>query len=168
MIDFFQSSAANILGTLVGGSFLTFLLFLFDEKFFPKKNITGQWTVTIKINQTTHEPFKDLQIEYTFHFLQKNYEIEGLGEKIKDIRPNEKPYEFIRSKRVRQEISGYMERRFIGKTNVYLLVKEHGRIRISTTSYSLRFDKKNANRMYGSFEQTAGDARGTVELKKPS
>ena len=165
MIDFFANSGANATGTIIGGLLLTIILFLFNEVIFPKKNIIGEWKVLITILESTHEPFKDLQIEYIFHFLQKNNDIVGLGEKIKDMRPNEKPFEFVRSKRVRQEIEGYMERKFLTKPHVYLLIKEMGRVRISTTSYNLVFNKKS-NIMTGVFESTAGDTKGTVVLHK--
>jgi len=56
------------------------------------------------------------KIEYKLQLLQKGYEIVGFGEKIKDIYPDGKEYEFEPQKRTRLEVNGYFERKYLGKS----------------------------------------------------
>jgi len=150
----------DIIGTIVGGLFLTLILFLLNEFVFPKKNLTGEWKTTIKIENTTYIPFKNLIIEYKIHLIQKGYELSGSGEKIKDIKPDGSGTVFLREKRVNIEIDGYFERRFLGKSKVYLNINEYGRKRETRATYILTFNGKN--NLKGTFISTAADAGGIV------
>jgi hypothetical protein len=154
----------NILGTVIGGLFLTLILFILNDFVFPKRNLTGEWTSTIKINKTSYKPFEDLSIEYKIHIIQKEYYLTGSGEKIKDIHDDGTETVFVREKRVLIDVDGYYERKYLAKHKVYLNINEEGRKRETRATYFLVFC--GPNELQGTFISTAGDASGTVIMKK--
>jgi len=154
----------NIVGTIVGGLLLTFLLFILNEYCFPKKNLTGEWDAMIKIEKTSHTAFENLKIIYKIHLLQKGYELSGSGEKIKDILPDGNETEFLREKRVVIVVDGYYERKFFSKSAVYLNLNEEGRKRETRATYFLSI--KNEKKLKGTFISTAADASGKIEMNK--
>jgi len=154
----------NIIGTIIGGLLLTLFLFVLNEFVFPKKNLTGEWETKITIINTGYNPFKNLVIEYKMHLIQKGYELSGSGEKTKDIKPNGSETVFLRENRVNVEIDGYFERKYLGKSRIYLNIIENGRKRKTRTTYILTLkNKKNLN---GTFISTAADSNGIVFMNK--
>ncbi|HRG17763.1 MAG TPA: hypothetical protein PLP39_01620 [Flavobacterium lutivivi] len=154
----------NVIGTIIGGLLLTLILFLLNEYAFPKINLTGEWKTIISIKKTTYNPFKDLKVEYAIHLIQKGYELSGSGEKIKDIKPDGSETVFIREKRVLVDIEGYFERKYFGKSKVYLNISEEGRKRETRATYILEFNHNN--NLSGVFKSTAGDASGIISMNK--
>lgn len=154
----------NILGTIIGGVILTFLLFFTNEFFFPKINFTGEWVATIHIKETTYKPFNNLAIEYRIHLLQKGSDISGSGEKIKDIRSDGSETVFDSEKRVFIDISGYYQKKYFHKSRIFLNIIEEGRKRESRSTYF--FICHNKNRLTGNFTSTAANAKGAVEMIK--
>lgn len=154
----------NIIGTIFGGLLLTLILFLLNEYAFPKINLTGEWKTIITIEETTYSPFKELKVEYAMHLIQKGYELSGSGEKIKDIKPDGSETVFIREKRILIDIEGYSERKFFGKSIVYLNINEEGRKRDTRATYILEFNHNNI--LSGVFKSTAGDASGKISMVK--
>jgi len=154
----------NVIGTIIGGLLFTLILFLLNEYVFPKNNLTGEWMTITHVEKTTYVPFKDLKIEYKIHLLQKGYELSGSGEKIKDIKPDGTETVFFRENRVNIDVDGYFERKYFGKSKVYLNINEDGRKRETRATYVLTL--KNNNRLEGSFITTAADARGKITMSK--
>jgi alpha-ketoglutarate-dependent taurine dioxygenase len=154
----------NVLGTIIGGLLLTFLLFILNEFVFRKANLSGDWTATVQILRTTYRPYENLKIEYQIQFLQKGYEISGSGEKIKDINQDGTETTFEREKRVIIDVEGYYERKYLGKSKLFLNITEVGRKRESRASYQLTI--KGKKQLKGTFSWTAADARGEVIMKK--
>jgi hypothetical protein len=154
----------NIIGTIFGGLLLTLILFLLNEYVFPKINLTGEWKTIVTIEETTYNPFRNLKVEYVIHLIQKGYELSGSGEKIKDIKPDGSETVFIREKRVLVDIEGYSERKFFGKSKVYLNISEEGRKRETRATYILEFNHNND--LSGVFKSTAGDASGKISMIK--
>src|SRR5260221_14751110 len=99
----------DIFGTIIGGLLLTLSLFLLNEYAFRKKNLTGEWTTTVKIHKTSYKPFENLTVEYKIHLMQKGYELSGSGEKIKDIKLGGETTGFIREKKIVIDVNGYLE-----------------------------------------------------------
>ena len=154
----------NILGTIIGGLLLTFILFVLNEYVFKKANLSGEWTAIIKINKTSYQPYKDLEIEYKIHLIQKRYELSGSGEKIKDICSNGAETIFERKKRVVIDIDGYFERKYLAKSKIYLNISEKGRQRESRATYFLTFNGKK--KLQGTFISTAADSCGSIKVTK--
>lgn len=154
----------NVLGTILGGMLLTLILFLLNEYVFKKKNLSGEWNTVIKIEETSFNPFKDLQIEYKIHLLQKGYELSGSGEKIKDIKQDGSETVFEREKRVIILVDGYFERKYFAKSKIYLNINEEGRKRKTRATYTLTL--KNDKNLEGTFITTAADASGKINMTK--
>jgi hypothetical protein len=154
----------NILGTVLGGLTLTFILLLLNEHIFKKINVTGEWKTTVKVKKTSFKPFQGLSIEYKIHLIQKGNDLSGSGEKVKDTKINGEETIFHREKRVLIDIEGSLERNFLKKSLVYLNINEHGRNRKTRATYSLAV--KNTDFLLGTFISTAGDSYGVIEMKR--
>lgn len=154
----------NIIGTIIGGLLFTLILFLLNEYIFRKNNLTGEWEAEIEIDKTSYIPFKDLKMEYKLHILQKEYELVGSGEKINETKPNGDKTTYLRKNRITNTIDGYYERKYLGKSTVYLNVNENGRTRDTRATFVLKF--KDKNNLEGTFISTAADASGKVKMKK--
>lgn len=154
----------NVLGTIIGGLLFTVLLFLLNEYVLVKRNLTGEWKVITIIEKSSISKYENLKIEFKVHLIQKGNEISGSGEKIKDILVDGTQVLFSPEKRVNIEIDGFFERKYLGKSKVYLNIVEEGRIRKSRTTYSLLL--KNKNKIEGVFISTASDSSGRVLMQK--
>jgi hypothetical protein len=154
----------NIIGTIIGGLLFTLILFLLNEYIFRKNNLTGEWETAIEIDKTSYNPFKDLKIEYKLHLLQKEYELVGSGEKINETKPGGVKTTYLRKNRITNTVDGYYERKYLGKSTVYLNVNEKGRTRDTRATFVLTF--KDKNNLEGTFISTAADASGKVKMKK--
>lgn len=153
----------NLMGSLLAGILLTLILFGLNEYVF-KINLSGEWEVEEIIEETTHLPYKDFKIFYTFHILQKGFEIIGTGEKIKQIENEKTTTVFETIKRTRVEFEGYIEKGYLSETKVYFLIHDFGRLRESSTTYNLVFKEKNL--LIGTFKSTAANAKGSVIMRK--
>jgi len=154
----------DIITTVISGIVLTLILFLFKEYLLPKKNITGEWKTKLKIKESSFNPFINLGIEFKIHLLQNGNEIIGSGEKIKDINQDGSETVFERKKRVKIEISGYYEKKYLRRSKVYFNVIENGTERESRSTYVITV--RNKKHLKGTFTSTAGDSVGTVEMVK--
>lgn len=154
----------NVLGTIIGGLLFTLILFLLNEYVFPKNNLTGEWETRIKVTDTSYIPFQDLTVEYKIHLIQKGYELSGSGEKIKDIKADGNQTVFLRENRVNIDVDGFFERKYFGKSKVYLNIEEEGRKRDTRATYTLTLNKHDI--LEGTFISTAADAKGTIIMKK--
>ncbi len=154
----------NVIGTIIGGLLFTLILFLLNEYVFPKNNLTGEWYTSTKVENTSYNPFNNLIVEYKIHLIQKGYELSGSGEKIRDIKPDGTQTVFLRENRVNIDVDGFFERKYFGKSKVYLNIEEEGRKRDSRATYTLILN--NHDTLGGIFISTAADARGTIIMKK--
>lgn len=154
----------EIITTVASGLILTLILFIFKEYLMPRKNITGEWETEMKIVESSYNPYKSLVIHYKIHLLQNGNEILGSGEKIKDVYSDGTETVFERSKRVKINITGYYEQKYIRPNKVFLNVIEFGRERESRSTYILVI--KNSNTLKGNFKSTAADSSGTIEMLK--
>jgi len=148
--------------TVLGGLAFTLILFLIKEYLLPKKNITGEWKSVLKIENSNYNLYKNLQIEFKIHLLHKGSEIVGMGEKIKDIHPDGSETVFEPSKRVKIEISGYYEKKYLRRSKVYFNILEKGRQRESLSTYILTV--RNKSLLKGTFSSTAADSSGRVTM----
>lgn len=153
----------TIVGTVGGGILLTFILFLLNEFVFTRRNITGVWIIKTEILESSFNPYLHLRNEYHLNLLQKGNELIGTGEKLKDI-SNKREIRFAHSKRPTISIEGYYDRKYLGKSKLYLQVLEQGSSRETRAMYILKFEK--VDRLEGTFSSTAADSRGIVEIER--
>lgn len=154
----------NIIGTVIGGLLFTFILFLIKEYFLPKKNITGEWKSITLTKSTTYTSYENLSIEFQIHLLQRDNEIIGSGEKIKDILPDGTFHVYETKERSKIYITGYYEKQYLRRSKVYLNIIEKGAIRESRTTYKLVV--KCGNKLEGTFQSTAANSNGTINMTK--
>lgn len=158
----------DILSNVIGGLIFALILFWINEYFFKIKNVSGEWTAFTRIRKTSHSKFKDVEIEFRIHLLQSGDQISGRGEKIRDIDPDgTNSHIYPNLKRIDFEISGYVERNYLKKSKLYLLIKENGSRRTTSASYTLILNGKD--RLSGLVVSTAAESRGeTFWTRTPS
>lgn len=154
----------NVLGTIIGGLLLATILFFFNEHVFPIHNMTGEWNVNTLTIETLYNPYKNMNLYYKFHLLQKGQEIIGSGEKIKEKLSEGKTQEYEREKRVLSNVNGHYERNIFGKSKVYLNIIEDGQLRQTRTTYILIVNDKKS--LSGTFTSTTSDSSGIANFKK--
>ncbi|MDO8593640.1 MAG: hypothetical protein Q7R59_01950 [bacterium] len=158
----------GILANFLGGLGVVILLFILNELFRPKKNLTGEWDVTNTVLDTAYNPYKGLKVVWKMHILQNGNTITGSGEKIKDIRLDngvEKVYEFEPAKRDTVELQGYIEKNYlIRKSRVFINVIQVGQSRKSRATYILKL--RNDSTLVGTFVATAANSKGTSIFSK--
>lgn len=154
----------EIIATVISGLILTLLLFIINEFILPQKNLTGEWLATVVINETSYNPFRKLKLQFKIHLLQMGNQILGSGEKIKEIYIDGSEKIYKRKKRVKIEISGNYDKKYLRRCKVYFNIIEYGRKRESRSTYFLKvYDSKL---LKGSFNSTAADSKGTIEMKR--
>lgn len=150
------------IATVVGGLSLTVILFFINEYIVPKKNLTGEWSAIFTTKETSYNTFKDLQTNWTFHLLQKGYEISGYAEKTSERQSGKGLLNFERSKRVHAKINGYLERKYFTKDQLNISFFEEGRERDTTAIIKLTII--SSKKLTGLFSSTAADSKGTVTV----
>ncbi len=153
----------DVIAALISGILLTFLFFFIKEKLFPIPNITGKWTLEIKIKKTNYKPYKDMILKYSIIIYNIEKNIKGSAEKIYEKSTKEEK-EYIGKKRTRAKIEGYIEKKYFGKDKIYLHIIEKGEERESTTFYELIYNSHI--KLSGTFTSTIADQSGTAICKK--
>ncbi|MBN8697339.1 MAG: hypothetical protein J0L87_12480 [Bacteroidetes bacterium] len=160
-----QDSISNV----IGGIIFALIIFGLNEYFFRQKNLTGEWLLRNKTIKTSYNPHKNLSIEYKVHLLQFGTEITGRGEKTKDINADGTiHHEYPPEKRVEIEIEGHYKRNFLRRSKLYLLIRENGTKRTSSTSIELTIPIFKAQKIIGNFISTASNSSGTSNWTKSS
>jgi hypothetical protein len=154
----------TVIGTIIGGISLTLILFLINEYGFTKNNLTGEWKAISIIEKSDYNPFKNLEIEFKIHLIQKGYHLSGSGEKIKEVNMDGFRTVYEKEKRVIIEIDGNFERQYFGRSKVYLNINEVGLQRKTRTTYILT--EMSANNLIGVFTTTAANSCGKIEMEK--
>lgn len=158
-----QDSISN----LIGGAIFALILFGLNEHIFKQKNITGEWITANKTVKTTYKKYTGITIEYKIHLLQLGTQISGRGEKIKDVNADGTLYhEYPTEKRVELEIEGHYERNFLRRSKLYLLIKEDGAKRTTSTSIELTIPIFKTKELNGIFISTAANSSGTSVWSK--
>ncbi|MDO9594305.1 MAG: hypothetical protein Q7J19_04850 [Lutibacter sp.] len=158
-----QDSISN----LIGGLIFTLLIFGLNEYVFIQKNISGEWDAKNKIAQSSYNPHIGITIEYKVHLLQLGNQISGRGEKIRDLNPDGSLHtEYSNKGRVEIEINGHYKRNFLSRSKLYLLIKENGNERVTSTSFELTIPIFNSKDLIGKFVWTASNSKGTTNWAK--
>lgn len=160
--DVLQGTAAN----LFGGILFALVIFLIKEYLFRNKNVSGEWKMINKTTQTAYHPYKNLCVEYKVHLMQQGNQILGRAEKTKEIDNEGQTLEYQPENRIEIEIRGYYEKNYLKKSKLYLLGREHGKKRDSSTSFNLKLPILTNSLMDGNFTSTAADSKGSSNWSK--
>ena len=125
-MDFIKN---NIIKEIIVGLSVTVLIYLWNRFFFKVPNLNGEWTVKIKVRESTYKPHIGLTGDFKIHVIQDNLAVRGTGEKIKNSNHNAPDTIYERTKRPLVQFEGYYERNYLGKSKLYLNIVENGRQR---------------------------------------
>lgn len=156
----FDSFFADVIATVLGGSILAFLFFLFKEKISPPPKITGRWYLEQKTKETAYNPYADMVLRYVMMLRQEGNRIEGTAEKIYE-RSSARECDLIGKQRPRAAVTGHVEKRYLSGDRIYLHVIENGRERESTTYYEIIAGRVEP--FSGRFLSTVADQTGTIK-----
>lgn len=159
----FASFWSDVVATVIGGMTLTALFFLAKEKFFPLPKLTGRWYLEQTTQNTTYKPYAGMILHYVVMLWQDGNRVEGTTEKIYEkSSTGERP--FVGKNRTRATVSGYVEKKYLGKDKIYLHVVEDGHGRESTNFYDLTFN--DADIMVGTFTSMVADQDGSTKWQR--
>lgn len=155
----FNSFVSDVVATLIGGIFLTFLFFIAKEKLFPLPDITGRWYLEMITVNTAYNPYIGMKLRYVVIIWREGNNIKGSAEKIYE-NSSTGEREYIGKNRTRAVIEGYIEKNYFGKDKVYLHSVENGHGRESTNFYDLLV--KSELEMIGAFNSMVSNQDGSV------
>ena len=159
MIETFFLNPAS---TVIGGIVLAIVLFLFREKFFPLRDISGKWNIRSHTKKTAYNPYQNMELRYIAMLMCEGTKISGTVEKVYENSSAGK-LSYIGENRTLGEIDGSVKRYFL-KSRVNLHITEHGQRRDSTTIHNLVVERYG--QMSGSFSSTAADSEGEVTWQR--
>jgi hypothetical protein len=169
---FLFSAGYTIAGTIIGGAFLTFVLFAIKEWVVPYPDISGRWYLELKVTDTKYNPYYGMILWYEVILCRESNQIYGTAEKYFEIcqpRPLHEPLQQSRhyvggcfkifnsipphknlplyrsysgKNRTRSTVQGVLEKGYISKDKIRLHFLENGYLRDSTSFFEFRFGKK--------------------------
>lgn len=161
----FESFWSDVAATIIGGVALAILFFLAKEKFLPLPKLSGCWYFEQATTNTAYKPYTGMVLRYVVMLCQEGNRVEGTAEKIYENSSTGKR-EFVGANRTRAIVSGYVEKKYLGKDKVYLHVVEDGHGRESTHFYDLTL--MNADTMAGTFTSMVADQTGSAKCQRTS
>jgi len=159
----FASFWSDVIATFVGGVALTLLFFFVKEKWFPPPQLTGRWYLEQLTQNTAHDPYVGMILRYVVMLCSEGNRVEGTAEKIYE-KSSTGERSFAGTNRTRATVSGYVERKYLGKDKIYLHVVEDGHGRKSTHFYDLVVN--GADTMNGTFVSMVADQDGLVKWQR--
>jgi hypothetical protein len=159
----FNSFFSDIVSTVIGGILLALLFFFAKEKWFPFPGVTGRWYFEMVTEQTAYNPYRGMVLRYVAMLWREGNRVGGTVEKIyEDSSTGQRS--FVGQNRTRGQVSGYVEKNYLGRDRLFLHVIENGHGRESTNFYEL--EVKGHGTMAGSFESMVADQNGSVRWQR--
>ena len=154
----------SFLATILGGLILALVFFYIREKGFPLPDVSGEWTVSSETVETSYKPYIGMLLKYKVIIFCEGPSITGTSEKIwESSSKGEQTY--TGRHRIRGEICGSIEKKYLSKDKIKIHIVEHGELRDSTSYHDLIVDKQRRS-MRGKFYSTAADSKGKVHWKR--
>ncbi|MDC5855959.1 hypothetical protein [Vibrio europaeus] len=122
----------------------------------PSHDLTGQWGLTLIIENTAYNPYQGLEVGYQVYLNQTNDKVTGTGEKVTE---NHKDLP------ISQRVKIDMEGRLVG-SQLDLLFTLYGHKR--DTIGQFRLTSTGDNELKGTFSTTGASASGSVSLTRTS
>ena len=161
----FQSFFSDLASTILGGTILTLMFFLAKEKWFPTPHITGRWYFEQSTELTKYKPFEKMTLQFVAMIYFNGNRVEGTFEKIYE-NSSTGEREYNEKDRTRGMISGYIEKNYIKKDQVYLHLVENGHGRESSAVQELTYQRRST--MSGTFTSMVAEQAGTVRWQRSS
>jgi hypothetical protein len=161
----FTSFLSDFIATVLGGAIFTFLYFMAKEKWFPLPKITGRWYWQQTTETTAYAPYDGMVLGYIAILWCEGNRVQGTVEKIYE-KSSTGERAFVGKNRTRGTVSGYIEKRYLGKDKIYLHFVEDGHGRESTYFYSLTDGTEET--MIGTFNSMVADQAGTTKWQRTS
>ncbi|MEM1401241.1 MAG: hypothetical protein AAGF58_15245 [Pseudomonadota bacterium] len=167
-IDISETFAAIVRGVATNsltGLALSAVALLSSDVFFTLPALNGFWDFEIHYEQTNHGPFDGLDLRYTAVIIQQGTNFHGTGEKDAERLPNSDRWmEYSGGGRIPIEITGYIQRRFLGRDSIVLHIQERGTRRQSSAFQRLTLSGGDA--LVGTFDTTVADTSGPVRWER--
>lgn len=128
-------------------------------------NISGVWTLTTTIQRSAWNPYKELQTTYLVMLSQNGTTLDGVAEKVYEVRRDGSRHEYIGHSRKKSEVSGGLSGNVFQRKTFQLIFREEGLHRTFVSTHSI--EKKEHDDMWsGSFVSTAANSSGTTKWIK--
>ncbi|SUA50669.1 Uncharacterised protein [Oligella ureolytica] len=174
MLLFFNAFSSSLLAAIV----FALLVFYIKEKRDPSKNLNGRFYLLTKTKRTSYKSYKEMWIcrEVIISFANKT--VVGKSEKIKEFAPNSNEnknkyiknvFEYKHHDRVMGTITGGVERKYLGRSKLYLILTEDNPKSRKSSIYielDLGFAWGQKKELKGTFESTVAKSSGIACLQK--
>lgn len=154
---------SNIIGSIISAILLTLIFFVWNDYVYKSKDLSGAWSAECEVLETSYTKYKGMKVYFDVLINQQGDQIIGTGEKVADVVDGIRT-EYEAENRVRIELNGVVENRFIADDEVRIHYIEHGMRRDSTTILTLRVE--NISLLKGAFLSTAANSKGRVTWRR--
>ena len=125
-------------------------------------NFSGVWTLTTTTEKSAWNPYRELRTTYIVMLSQNGTVLEGVAEKVYEIRPDGTRYEHIGIGRMKSEVSGGLSGNIFQKKKFRHDFREEGINRTFVSTHSI--EKKEHDDMWsGRFVSTAANSSGATK-----
>lgn len=152
-----------IIGTILGGSFLSLIYFILYEFIYRIPDLSGKWEFEETTLKSSYNPYKNIKVKYLVILRNEGKNIFGSGERISEINQNEN-FSYKHKNRINIQIQGHIQKKDFGNDKIIINYSEEGLIRKSSTYHKLELNSKN--NLQGVFSKTAANASGNSNWNK--
>ena len=160
-----KTVAINLISAVMAGLVLALLFFLTKERIFPLPEIVGRWHFEMHTENTAYGRYQGMRLRYVAMLWREGNVVHGTVEKIHE-RSSAGKIEYVGPDRTRGEVSGYIEKNYLGRDRLFLHIVEGGTTRDSTCFHELTLTSRHC--MDGRFESTIADQGGSVSWQRES
>lgn len=159
LVNYFGLESNNY-GSLAATLSAALIIFIFKEYIRKPKEFSGVFFIKTTTTKTEYTPYDGLKIFYTINIVSDGSTISGHSEKTGEISSRE-DIDYIGNKRRPGIVNGRVERNYLRKSILYIVIKEQGQHRDYCTSLRIPI----SNKMHGTFYSTASDSSGKAECQ---
>lgn len=149
----------SIIGTVLGGIFLSIIYFVLYEFFYRIPDLSGTWSFTENTLKSSYNPYKNMKVTYLAIIWNEGTNIYGSGERIKEL-TMQGLHEYENDQKVNVEIQGHIKKRYFWNDEITIHYFEDGAKRKSSTIH--RMQMKSNKLIEGKFFKTAANATGAI------
>ena len=91
----FKEVLDKVVGTVVGGLFLTVLYFALAQKLLRLPRLSGIWILESVVSETKYNPFRGMVLRYKILLLQDETRLHGTAEKVYEKSDKERVFSFF-------------------------------------------------------------------------
>lgn len=155
----------DVIGNVLAAGIIACVAILVIDKFYSTPSLVGFWDLKSKVESTSLQKYKGLELVYQISLIQNQLNLSGSGDKFSEkLSANKKAFYPSGKGRTNIKLQGYIEKRIFQKNRVHLSVEEEGLKRKSTTHFT--FEVLNNNKLVGNFSSTIANAKGEASLSR--